>query len=184
MKIKRIFPLFLLMSFITACSYNFKINSDFEYKDDSYEIVDSLKLVRSKKAHVVLLYGQSNAVGAANNSYLENKDFTKFEEYQEGYDNVLINFYDDSGYNSSNFEFKKCTLGCGYTKDMFGPEMGIAEQLHYSYKDEQCFIIKCAFGGTRLRDQWLDGHHDRGDLYNTSMAIDSDGNVYARELIE
>ena len=166
---KRIISLFLLMCSLSACAYSFKINGDFVYKDDSYEIVDSLSLLRNKKAHVVLLYGQSNAVGAAYNSYLENKDFTKFEEYQEGYDNILINFYDDNGFNSSNFEFKKCTLGCGYTKDNFGPEIGIAEQLHYSYKDEQCFIIKSAFGGTRLRDQWLDGHHDRGDLYNTSM---------------
>lgn len=169
MKLKRIIPLFLLSASLSACAYHFSIKGDFEYIDDTYDIVDSLTLERTNKAHVVLLYGQSNADGVSYNSCLEDKDFAKFEEYRDGYDNVYINFYNDYGNNSSNFEFKKCTLGCGCSKDCFGPEMGIAEQLHYSYKDEQCFIIKSAFGGTRLKDQWLDGHHDRGDLYNVSM---------------
>ena len=169
MKIKKIIPLFLLSASISACTYYFEIKGDFDYKDESYDIVDSLKIGRTNKAHIVLLYGQSNADGVSYNSCLEDKDFAKFEEYRDGYDNVYINFYNDHGNNSSNFEFNKCTLGCGYSKDCFGPEMGIAEQLHYSYKDEQCFIIKSAYGGTKLKDQWLDGHHDRGELYNKSM---------------
>ena len=169
MKLKKIIPLILLSASLSACGYHFSIKGDFEYKDDTFDIVGSLKLERTNKARVVLLYGQSNAVGGAHTYFLQQKDYAKFEEYEEGYDNVYINFYDDKGHNSSNYEFQKCALGCGYTKDYFGPEMGIAEQLHYSYKDEMCFIIKSGFGGTRLKDQWLDGHHDRGELYNISM---------------
>lgn len=168
MKTKRLFILLLGIS-LCACEPSYEPTSDFTYTNDSFFIRDTLSEVNNKKAHVVLLYGQSNADGVSYNSYLEDKDFAKFEEYRDGYDNVYINFYNDYGNHSSNFEFKKCTLGCGCSKDCFGPEMGIAEQLHYSYKNEQCFIIKSAFGGTILRTQWLNDDHDRGDLYNFSM---------------
>ena len=163
--------LILLLSFsLNACREpSFVVQSDFTYKDETFEINSSLSKVNNIKAHVVLLYGQSNADGAARNEYLESKDYAKFQEYRDGYDNVLINYYNDGGNNSSKYQFTKCTLGCGWSTEMFGPEMGIAEELHYAFKNEQNFIIKWTWGGTTLRDQWLDNHHNRGNLYNSAM---------------
>ena len=37
----------------------------------------------------------------------------------------------------------------------FGPELGLAEKLHETYPEEQFFIIKYAWGGSNLYDQWL-----------------------------
>lgn len=173
MKTKRLFILSLTIS-LCACEDSYEPKSDFTYTNDSFFVRDTLSEVNNKKAHVVLLYGQSNADGASWIEYLERKDNAKCQEYRNGYENVLINYFNDGGEffgegNTSNYEFIKCTLGCGWNKDMFGPEMGIAEELHNAYKDETSFIIKWTWGGTTLRDQWLDNHHGRGDLYNNSM---------------
>ena len=133
------------------------------------QIVDTLPDVSGEKAHVVLLYGQSNADGVSHNSCLKITSESKYNEYNNGYENVYINFVNDKKGNSSNYAFRKCTLGCGYTTECFGPEMGIAEKMSEAYPNEKTFIIKWTVGGTVLKTQWLNGNKKRGDLYKRSV---------------
>lgn len=165
-KISRFLPIILLS--LSACDGDYEIKSDFTYSDDSVIIVDSVEARRGQKAHIVFLYGQSNADGVSRMSYLESKNKEKFDEYLAGYENVMINFVNDNNGNSSNYSFRKCTLGCGFTDSMFGPEMGIAEEMHNAFPGEYTFIIKWTWGGTSLRYEWLD-HYERGKLYNSAM---------------
>ncbi len=159
----------LLCVCLSACDSRYEITSQFNFKDDNVTIADTLENVENEKAHVVFLYGQSNADGASSISFLKENDLTKYYEYYFGYDNVMINFVNDGGNTSSNFAFQKCTLGCGYSSECFGPEVGIADEMHKAFPSEKTFIIKWTWGGTVLRDQWLDNHHNRGDLYNSAM---------------
>ena len=154
---------------LCGCKKEFVVRSDFAYSDPHVQIVDNLKRVNKKIAHVAFLYGQSNADGCSYDSYLKINDETKFNEYAAGYENVLINFYNDGGANSSNYAFRKASLQCGCATFTFGPEIGMAEVMSKTYKDEQSFIIKWTWGGTALRNQWLDGSRNRGDLYNSAM---------------
>jgi len=168
---------FTFLSFIplvlSSCSkkFEYEVKSDFTYKDNTVNIIDNIPSVVGKKAHVVMLYGQSNADGVSYNEYLAKTFPEVYVEYTPGFDDVLINFYNDGGNNSSGYAFTKCALGCGCALTTYGPEMGIAETLHYSYQgtDTQSFIIKWTWGGTFLHNQWLNGNRERGDLYNSAM---------------
>lgn len=116
-------------------------------------IKDTLPMGNGKKASVILLSGQSNASGCSSDEYLEiTSTAEKFAEYKAGYDNVYINY--QSGLNASN-EFVKCSISQGEMGGYFGPELGLAEKLHEQRPDDTFFIIKCAFGGTNLFEQWL-----------------------------
>ena len=169
MKFKMLLLSSLASICLRGCSENFQVKSDFDYKDDSFEIADTLENVTGKKAHIVLLYGQSNADGVSLNEYLQYNDVAKYSEYVAGYDNVFINYCNDGWNASSNKMFQKCTLGCGCSSQTFGPEMGIAEKIKQLYPDETTFIIKWTWGGTALRHEWLDGSRLRGKLYNSAM---------------
>ena len=115
---------------------------------------DNLPLGNGTKATVIILAGQSNASGCSQVEYLkENVEKEKFSEYQNGYDNVYINYF-SSNLNISN-GFVKCTIGQGENKDCFGPEVGLAEKLHKERPNEIFFIIKWAWGDTNLYKQWL-----------------------------
>lgn len=160
-----IIPVLLLAS----CSETYTVKSDFNFQNDEIKIADTLSNVNHEKAHVVFLYGQSNAEGETFSGYLEAKNKAKYDEYLNGYDNVMINFYNHGGIWTSNLAFEKCTLGAGVSKYCFGPETGIAEEMHNAYPQEKTFIIKWAYGGSALRYNWLNNHQDRGDLYNYSM---------------
>lgn len=169
MKNKTILLLFALLLCSCDETFSYEVKEDFSYSNSDVQIVDNLDSVYNQKAHIVFLYGQSNADGVSSNAYLEQKDFQTYQNYSQGYANVLINYVNDGGNTSSNGAFQKCTLGCGCSPDYFGPEMGIAEKMSFAHQQEKTFIIKWTWGGTRIRDQWLDNHHNRGDLYNSSM---------------
>lgn len=171
---KRPFILLSTAILLTACDpYEYhkysKVNSDFSYTDENVKIVDNLESVNNKKAHIIMLYGQSNADGVSSCAYLEKNNKEKFDEYTAGYNNVFINYYNDGGKASSNYAFQNKILGCGCTLDCFGPEAGIADEMSKAYPNETTFIVKWTFGATRLRTDWLDNHHGRGNLYNPSM---------------
>ena len=154
---------------LPGCKKNFKVETDFTYDDKSVQIKDTLPTVRNKTAHVAFLYGQSNADGVSYVECLKTTDPDKFQEYSNGYENVYINFFNDGGVNTSEFEFRRATLGCGCVNYTFGPEMGMAEKMALAYPGEHSFIIKWTWGGTALHNQWLDGNRNRGDLYNPAM---------------
>ena len=120
----------------------------------SFELNDTLPDANGEVARVFILGGQSNASGCSRVDYLEkNVSEEKFEEYKSGYDNVYINYF-VSGANISS-GFVKCAAGQGELGGFFGPELGMAEKLNELHPDENFYIIKYAWGGTNLFDQWL-----------------------------
>lgn len=119
----------------------------------TFTINDTLPDGNGKEAVVILLGGQSNASGCSLDEYLKrNVSEEKYAQYQSGFDNVYINFL--SGANMSQ-AFVKCTSFQGELAGGFGPELGLAEKLNELYPDKTFFIIKCAWGGTNLFEQWL-----------------------------
>lgn len=107
-----------------------------------------------KKAKIIILAGQSNAVGVGHIKYLD-RHFSaeKVEEFEKGYDNILMNYY---SHDMKSNGFVKTTLNCAEKdKDTFGPEVGIADFLSKKYPDENIFIVKCAVGGTNIFHDWL-----------------------------
>ena len=131
----------------------------------TFVVNDTLPDGNGKKAKVILLGGQSNASGCSSNDYLKkNVSSEKYSEYENGYDNVYINYL--SGAKRSE-EFVKCSINQGELEYGFGPELGLADKLNELYPNETFFIIKCAWGGTNLFEQWLSPSSDgkTGRLY-------------------
>lgn len=107
-----------------------------------------------KKAKIILLTGQSNAVGVGHCQYLpEHFSPEKVQEYRAGYPDVQINYY---SHDKKSDGFVTTGLGCTeLTKDTFGPEVGMAEVLTARYPGQRIFIVKCAYGGTCLWHDWI-----------------------------
>ena len=132
-----------------------------------YDIKDTLKNGHGKKAKVIILAGQSNASGCSSDEYLKkNVSSEKYTEYDNGYNNVFINYFVSEANKSE--AFVKCSTRQGEFGTCFGPELGLAEYLSKNYPDELFFIIKWAWGGTNLYEQWLSPSSSgkTGDLYN------------------
>lgn len=137
----------------------------------TFTVNDTLPDGNGKSARIILLGGQSNASGCSLDEYLQkNVTAEKYAEYQNGYDNVYINYL--SGLNRSN-EFVKCATLQGEIEGGFGPELGLAEKLNELYPNETFFIIKCAWGGTNLYEQWLSptSAGKTGSLYKEFVAF-------------
>lgn len=118
-----------------------------------YAVKDTLPDGNGRAARVILLGGQSNAAGCSSVAYLKkNVTQEQYAAYEQGYDNVYIHYM--TGQNTSD-GFIPCAVGQGRLDEFFGPELGLAEALHEQYPDELFFIIKCAWGGTNLYEQWL-----------------------------
>lgn len=129
--------------------------------------------VEDKNVDVILISGQSNAVGCTKVEYIaENVGFQEYQEYLNGYPEIQIAFdswtkYKDDWNNpaeppryfsqnkSKNDNFVKVTLGQGNSLETFGPEIGIAEATHESHANK-LFLIKYACGASNLKDDWLE----------------------------
>ena len=107
-----------------------------------------------KIASVIILAGQSNAVGVGHVEYLpRHYSPEKIAEYNVGYPSILINYY---SHNIKSNGFVPTGLHCTELKGgTLGPEVGMAERLHALYPDREFFIVKCATGGTSLWRDWL-----------------------------
>lgn len=102
---------------------------------------------------VILIGGQSNAVGVSQNSELRKKiSAEKYQEYLNGYSNVQIMYDNCSG--NANSTFVNTKLGQAVNSAAFGPELGLAEYLATNFPEEQFYIIKYAMGGSILETQW------------------------------
>ena len=100
----------------------------------------------------------------------KNVSAEKYQEYENGYDNVYINYFVSE--SNISYGFEKCAAhqGEGYDNNFFGAELGLAEKLNELYPDETFFIIKWAYGGTTLCDEWRSPGADPdsvGTLYNS-----------------
>lgn len=132
----------------------------------------SISSCKNKKADpipvdVVLISGQSNGVGCTASKYIKDTlGEDKYNEYMSGYPEIQIAFdswtkdYEAnppifySQNKSKDDDFMKVMLGQGNSLASFGPEIGIAEQLHEKYNGK-LFLIKFACGASNLKDDWL-----------------------------
>lgn len=119
-----------------------------------------------KKANIVILAGQSNAVGVGHSEYLPRHfDAAKVQEYYNGYENMLINY---RSHGKVSGGFVKTEIGCTEPgKTTIGPELSMAE-VFTQRGDENVFIVKCAFGGTNLYEEWLSPSGMALDTYEAS----------------
>ena len=166
-KITLISLLALAVAFAVFAGCYVKYYIDNQASDEKivYTVNDTLPDGGGETVRVILLGGQSNASGCSLDEYLRlNVSEEKYREYEEGYDNVYINYL--SGANMSE-AFVKCSVLQGEAEGAFGPELGLAEKLHEMYPDEKFVIIKCAWGGTNLYEQWLSpsSNGKTGELY-------------------
>ena len=151
---------------VLVCVGIIHFHRNYTHYDIDFEFEDTLHDGEGKKATVILLGGQSNASGCSSDYYLQkNVSEEKYSEYKNGYDNVYINYY-CTGTNESR-GFVKCAAKQGEIGGYFGPELGLAEKLHEMYPSEHFFIIKYAWGGSNLYDQWISpsGKRATGNLY-------------------
>ena len=129
---------------------------------------DTLPYGFGKKATVIFLAGQSNAAGCSRDEYLQkNVSPEQYAKYENGFDNVYINYF-ASATNESH-AFVKCEARQGEWGGFFGPELGLAEKLSETFPDQTFFIIKYAWGGTNLYEQWRSPSSGGkvGPLYNS-----------------
>lgn len=96
------------------------------------------------KAEIIVLAGQSNAVGVAHVGYLHRHfDSQRLERFEKGYENVLINYY---SHDKKSNGFVKTTYGCSEkSKDTFGPEAGMADALNLRYPQKNCVYCQVCF---------------------------------------
>lgn len=116
-----------------------------------------------KKAKIIVLSGQSNAVGVGHVKCLE-RNFTdeKIEEYFKGYKNIKINYY---SHDKKSDGFTITTTGCTELhKNTIGPELGMAEYLNSKFPNEEYFIVKFAIGGASMYREFLSP--SSGGYYN------------------
>lgn len=107
-----------------------------------------------KQAKIIVLAGQSNAVGVGHVKYLSKSfDSDTIDRFYQGYDRVRINYH---SHDKRSGGFVKTTVGCTeIRKDTLGPEVGIAQYFTEKYPADDLFIVKCAFGGASLWGDWL-----------------------------
>ncbi|MBQ4065974.1 MAG: hypothetical protein IJD10_07725, partial [Clostridia bacterium] len=108
---------------------------------------------------VIVLAGQSNAVGVGHCAYLP-RHFAgeELERFFQPYEKVKLRFH---SHNFKNERFQPTTVGCSEeNRDTFGPEVGIADALTARCPDREIYIVKCAFGATSLYHDWA-GPYDR-----------------------
>ena len=121
----------------------------------------------AKPVDVVVISGQSNAVGCTHTDCLiDSMGYDKYDEYMTGYPGIQIaydcwtkdvlgdgtsTFYSQN--TSKNDTFTKVMLGQGNSLATFGPEIGISEALHEKYANK-LFLIKYACGASNLKDDW------------------------------
>lgn len=122
-------------------------------------------LIRPGKANVILVTGQSNASGNSPWDFLQSKNPTIYNKFKNGVTNVLTSHYVQDGRCYEYFEPTR--FGLADHDSLFGPEVGIADV--FSETNGTTYIIKFAVGGTRLFNDWLDSHGQRGRLYNDSV---------------
>ena len=168
--------LFILFLFLLTCSCktntSTSLSSSIDYSinmETNFEINDCLNDGNNQKAKVIVLLGQSNASGCTYNNYLEmNTSKDEYERYQNGFDNVLINYSIDNRSYTTNGEFKKVDLTCGVKEGRFGPELGMSDVLSKEFKDETIFILKFTMSGYSLNHHWL-SNYERFDIYNACL---------------
>lgn len=129
-------------------------------KEDKYG-----NLIRSGKANVILITGQSNASGYSESSFLQSKNPYIYNKFREGVTNVFTSYYAQD--KRRNEYFEPTRFGLAESDSMFGPEIGVADV--FSEANGFTYIIKFAVGATKLQGDWLNSNGERGRYYNDSI---------------
>ncbi|MCF0116631.1 MAG: hypothetical protein HUJ61_01120, partial [Bacilli bacterium] len=120
-----------------------------------FSVADTLEKGNSQELEVVILSGQSNATGIGDKNILKTKTSDEeYKVYEDGFSNVLINYFVDNGINRSN-EFVITKIGQGLTTGNFGPELELAKKLSED-ESKKYVILKYSYSGTCLYGQWYD----------------------------
>ncbi|MBQ9979049.1 MAG: hypothetical protein IJP20_04590 [Clostridia bacterium] len=145
---------------------NIEITEDMTKLDEMLEGAskDDEPAGEKKEVDVIILAGQSNAAGTTVTSMLKQNYLNLYEKYKNGFDSAYISYIAD---NNMGTRFVPVKFGQGCNVDHFGPEIGIAAYYSEHYPDKELYIIKCAYGGTNLANQWA-----------SSSAGVSDGPLY------
>lgn len=132
-----------------------------------------------RRANVVLLAGQSNAVGVGYMDYLPRYYPPKrVEALKHGFPQVPIWYF---SHDKRSEGFVPTAPGCTErSKDTLGPEVGLAEGLSEGWQGCPCFILKCAVGGTSLWQDWL-SPSSGGDYDPEAFAPSPEEAVYSME---
>ena len=106
-----------------------------------------------KQAKILVLAGQSNAVGVGFVKYLPKYfDAETVARLTGSFEKIKISYVSHDIHNDG---FVPVTVNCTEeTKDTFGPELGMADYLNEAYPGEEFFIVKCAFGGSDMFNGW------------------------------
>ena len=125
----------------------------------------SSKNMKKETVNVVIISGQSNAAGCKSADFLQSSMPDKYPEYLAGYEDVKIAFSNwtvdymkpertkifQNG--SPKGKFVKVQLGQGNVNTNFGPEVGIAEELHEKWGNK-LYLIKVPCGASNLAYDW------------------------------
>lgn len=136
---------------------------------------------KMKSVNVIILSGQSNAVGCkASVNLINSMGQEAYDRFSKGFEDIKIayNNWTVSDYfvnphpmelqnSSKKGKFEKVQLGQGNTKDNFGPEIGIADELHDKW-GKKLYIIKVASGGSNLNDDWA---QDTDEMFKTLVSF-------------
>ena len=129
-----------------------------------------------KKADIIVLSGQSNAVGCGEVRCLyEHYPADVIQKWRKGYDNVKINYF---SHDKKSGGFVPTSLNCTVVSDdTLGPEVGIAAALDEKYPGREFFIVKLAFGGVSLCRDFLPP--SGGDKYDPLSYADHIADINA-----
>lgn len=129
---------------------------------------DTVEAQSADEVKVVILAGQSNAVGYSGFSYLPQT--TKgYSAMRSGYDGVFISKNGEGQFNTGD---AFCNVKCGYALDggRFGPELGMAQTFAESKHNGKVYIVKYAVGGTTIdpenKDYWAIGNNIQERYWN------------------
>lgn len=135
----------------------------------NYPIVDNMPDGNREPLKVILLLGQSNASGCSAGLFLKNNIGEEaYSLYENGFDNVLINYCIDNHNATSNGEFVKVDMTCGAYGGAFGPEVGMAEVLSKEFPNENIVILKYTMSGYTINYHWL-LKYERADIYEAFL---------------
>lgn len=106
-----------------------------------------------KQAKVIILAGQSNAVGVGYVRYLpKHFDAETVQRLTQKFEKIQISYV---SHDIRSDGFVPTGVNCTEeSKDTFGPELGIADYLDGVCPEEEFFIVKCAFGGSDMYNGW------------------------------
>ena len=120
-----------------------------------------MSILTPGKAHLIIMSGQSNMVGRAQIRFLEETATPEeLAEYRSGYENIQIYYHvDHANQDPTNIApgFVPVTLGQGSTDVQFGPEVSLAEYLTRAFPGEKFYLIKCAWSGSGIANNYKPG---------------------------